>query len=65
MVSKHKIQAHRGFSEIYPENTLLSFQEAVHAGADGIEMDIRRTADGVFVVIHDHFISIKANIKKD
>lgn len=47
------VQAHRGLSDEYPENTLLAYREAVKAGADGIEMDIHRTADRVFVMMHD------------
>lgn len=34
------IIAHRGFQARYPENTLVSFQAAVEAGADVIEMDV-------------------------
>lgn len=45
--------AHRGFSGMYPENTMLAFQKAVEAGADGIEMDVQLTKDGQLVVIHD------------
>jgi glycerophosphoryl diester phosphodiesterase len=36
-----------------PENTLLSFEEAVRRGADLIEMDVQLTADGEVVVMHD------------
>lgn len=36
-----------------PENTLAAFAAAVEAGADGIELDIHLTRDGVPVVIHD------------
>jgi len=50
------VQGHRGFSELYPENTMLSFRQAVEAGADGIEMDVRRTADGVYVMMHDESV---------
>lgn len=45
--------AHRGASGRFPENTLLAFREARRAGADAVEFDVRRTADGVAVVIHD------------
>ena len=48
-----KVQAHRGFSAIAPENTLPAFKKAVEAGADGIECDIHLTRDGRFVVCHD------------
>lgn len=45
--------AHRGFSSIAPENTLQSFELALAAGADLVELDYRQTADGQLVVIHD------------
>lgn len=45
--------AHRGFSGVYPENTMLAFRKAVEAGADGIETDLHVTRDGVIVVCHD------------
>lgn len=47
------VLGHRGFRARYPENTLRAFREALTAGADGIECDIQKTADGHFVVIHD------------
>ena len=47
------IWAHRGASCCAPENTLAAFYEAVARGADGIELDIHLSGDGVPVVIHD------------
>ena len=47
------IIGHRGASAVAPENTIASFREAIAAGADGIEFDVRLTRDGVPVVIHD------------
>ncbi len=44
---------HRGYPAKYPENTLLSFREAIRAGADGVELDVWLTRDGEVVVIHD------------
>ena len=44
---------HRGASGYYPENTLLSFNEAVGQGADMIELDVHLTSDDEIVVIHD------------
>jgi glycerophosphoryl diester phosphodiesterase len=45
--------AHRGAPMAAPENTVESFVSAVRLGADGIELDVRRAADGVLVVHHD------------
>jgi glycerophosphoryl diester phosphodiesterase len=47
------VVGHRGASAAAPENTLASFDAAWRAGADAIELDLRLTADGVVVVIHD------------
>ena len=47
------IIAHRGFSELYPENTLLAFEKALEMGADYCELDIDFSSDGIIVVIHD------------
>jgi len=48
-----KIIAHRGASAVAPENTLAAFREAIAAGADGIEFDVRITKDNEAVVFHD------------
>ncbi|MDU4890817.1 MAG: glycerophosphodiester phosphodiesterase family protein [Clostridium sp.] len=48
--------AHRGLSEIYPENTILSFDKAMTAGAEAVEFDVHKTKDGELVVIHDEDI---------
>jgi len=47
------IWAHRGASARSPENTLAAFFAALEDGADGIELDIQLTRDGVPVVLHD------------
>lgn len=44
---------HRGAPEVHFENTLAGFQAAVDLGADGVELDVRRTIDGRWVVHHD------------
>jgi glycerophosphoryl diester phosphodiesterase len=45
--------AHRGASDVAPENTLSAVRRAVAAGADLVEVDVRRTRDGALVVLHD------------
>lgn len=45
--------AHRGIWREAPENSLLAIDRAISTGADGVEIDIRRTADGEFVLLHD------------
>ena len=47
------IFGHRGYAALYPENTMISFKEALNAGADGIELDVQLSLDGELVVIHD------------
>ncbi len=51
--SRPLVFGHRGASRSAPENTLASFEAAAAAGADGIELDVHLTADGVPVVIHN------------
>jgi glycerophosphoryl diester phosphodiesterase len=45
--------AHRGASKAERENTVEAFARAVRMGTDGIELDVRRTRDGVLVVHHN------------
>lgn len=51
-----KIWAHRGASAHAPENTLPAFELAHQLGADGIELDVQLTKDGVPVIIHDETV---------
>ncbi len=44
---------HRGASAEAPENTIASFRRAVDLGADAVELDLHRTREGRFIVIHD------------
>lgn len=53
MVSGMLVLAHRGANRLAPENTVRAMQEAVARGADGVELDLHRTADGALVVRHD------------
>ncbi len=45
--------AHRGCTEGFAENTIEAFVEARRLGADGVELDVRLTADGALAIHHD------------
>jgi glycerophosphoryl diester phosphodiesterase len=47
------VLGHRGASAAFPENTLVAFAGALDQGADGVELDVRRTRDGALAVRHD------------
>jgi glycerophosphoryl diester phosphodiesterase len=51
-----KIIAHRGDTLTLPENTLEAFEAARNSGADGIELDVHMTSDGLLVVHHDYYL---------
>jgi glycerophosphoryl diester phosphodiesterase len=48
------IIAHRGSRDLWPENTMIAFENAVALGAEHIETDIHVSADGVVFCFHDH-----------
>jgi len=54
MIAK-KIISHRGFHDIYRENTIGAFMRAIDSGADFIEFDIRKTVDNILIAFHDPF----------
>jgi glycerophosphoryl diester phosphodiesterase len=60
MAQLHRV-AHRGYSAVAPENTLPALAAAVLAGATFVEFDVRSTADGVPVVIHDRTVDRTTN----
>ncbi|QHV98763.1 glycerophosphodiester phosphodiesterase family protein [Spirosoma endbachense] len=47
------VSAHRGSSEIAPENTLATFRAVLQMQVDYIEIDVRTTKDGQLVILHD------------
>jgi glycerophosphoryl diester phosphodiesterase len=53
MAARPLVLAHRGACRRAPENTVAAFRIAGELGADGVELDVRRTLDGVLVVSHD------------
>ena len=48
-----RVLGHRGAPRVAPENTLDAFAAAAALGADGVELDVHRTADGELIVHHD------------
>ncbi len=58
-----KIIAHRGASDYQTENTLAAFEDALQMKADGIELDVRLTKDGIPVISHDATINRLSNGK--
>ena len=56
------IVAHRGASKAERENTLEAFATAGRMGADMVELDVRRTADGALVIHHDPTVDGRAII---
>jgi glycerophosphoryl diester phosphodiesterase len=50
------IAAHRGMAAGYPENTLAAFRHSASAGFPVIEVDLRATADGHIVIMHDETV---------
>jgi glycerophosphoryl diester phosphodiesterase len=51
--ARRLVFAHRGGSGLAPENTLAAFDNGLGLGADGLELDVRLSRDGVVVVHHD------------
>jgi glycerophosphoryl diester phosphodiesterase len=60
-LARPMVVAHRGASLEQPENTIEAFEAAIDAGADAVEFDVRVTADGVAVVMHDPDVSRTTN----
>jgi len=56
-VTTPQIIAHRGASRERPENTLAAFRRAADLGADAVELDVHRAADGTIVVHHDPLLA--------
>ncbi|MEU8826206.1 glycerophosphodiester phosphodiesterase [Streptomyces sp. NPDC048636] len=53
--------AHRGSSEDAPEHTMVAYRRAIEDGADALECDVRLTADGHLVCVHDRRINRTSN----
>ncbi|MFB3896283.1 MAG: glycerophosphodiester phosphodiesterase [bacterium] len=55
--------AHRGFSGVAPENTLIAFQKAIELKPDGFELDVHLSHDGEVIVMHDDAVDRTTNGK--
>ena len=53
--------AHRGASAEFAEHTMAAYERAIELGADGLECDVRLTADDELVCIHDATIDRTSN----
>lgn len=53
--------SHRGMAGSAPENTLVAVREAIRRGAQFVEIDVRRSADGVIVLMHDQTVDRTTN----
>ena len=56
-----RVIAHRGSSDAIPEHTLAAYRQAIDEGADALEADVRLTADGHLVCVHDRRIERTSN----
>jgi glycerophosphoryl diester phosphodiesterase len=56
--------AHRGACSLAPENTLVAGRKALELGADMWELDLRMTADGELIAIHDSTLERTSNVKE-
>jgi glycerophosphoryl diester phosphodiesterase len=63
LIGQISVISHRGEHLAHPENTLPAFQAAIDAGADYFELDVRTTADGRLVLIHDETVDRTTNGK--
>ncbi len=60
-LSTPAVLAHRGDCKHAPENTLAAFRQAAKMGVDGIEFDVKLTADGKVIVLHDQTLDRTTN----
>ena len=57
-----QVFAHRGGSALAPENTFAAFDSGLATGAQGLELDVHLSADGVVVVHHDRTLERTTNL---
>ena len=61
LAARPQVVAHRGYSHDKPEHTLAAYVAALDAGAEGLECDVRLTADGHLVCVHDRRVDRTTN----
>src|SRR5712691_3935269 len=61
--SRPLVFAHRGGSALAPENTIEAFDNGLALGADGLELDIQLSRDGVVVVHHDRTLDRTTSLR--
>jgi glycerophosphoryl diester phosphodiesterase len=61
--SRPLVFAHRGGAALAPENTMPAFDNAIRLGADGLELDVRLSRDGIVVVHHDRMLERTTALK--
>ncbi len=60
-LARPRVTAHRGASVSWAEHTLTAYKRALEQGADGLECDVRLTADGHLVCVHDRRVERTSN----
>jgi glycerophosphoryl diester phosphodiesterase len=58
-----RVLAHRGGAALAPENTIAAFDQGLALGADGLELDVQLSRDGVVVVHHDLLLDRTTNLR--
>src|SRR5690242_16503747 len=58
-----QVVAHRGASRVRAEHTLGAYVQAIEDGADALECDVRLTADGHLVCVHDRRVDRTTNAR--
>lgn len=63
VAGRPQVVAHRGSSEAHPEHTLRAYLAALDEGADALECDVRLTADGHLICVHDRRVDRTTNAR--
>src|SRR3954447_11640441 len=61
--SRPIVFAHRGGSALAPENTIAAFDNGIALGADGLELDVHLSRDGIVVVHHDRLLDRTTSLR--